>query len=87
MIDATLFGFNAYQELSIKLELTILKCSLGYYIGTVNDCGPVSRESTDYYRTLEAAQQSLGEGTWKQLYNISDSYSATSKVDALGINL
>jgi hypothetical protein len=35
----------------------------GYYIGTMCECGPYSRES-DYFRTKEAAQKALDEGDW-----------------------
>lgn len=70
MIDATLFGINAYNTLGLKLDLTVLKSASGYYIGTANECGPVSRESIDYYRTPEAAQKALDDGTWEQRYNV-----------------
>ena len=70
MIDATQFGINAYNTLGLKLELSVLKSASGYYIGTVNERGPVSRESLDYYGTADAAQQALDDGTWQQRYNV-----------------
>lgn len=70
MIDATLFGINAYKTLGLKLDLTVLKSASGYYIGTANESGPVSRESVDYYPTPEAAQHALDEADWEQRYNV-----------------
>lgn len=70
MIDATLFGINAYQTLGLKLELSVLESASGFYIGTANESGPVSRESIEYYRTAEDAQHALDEGTWQQRYNV-----------------
>lgn len=70
MIDPTLFGFIAYQTLGLKLDPTVLKSAAGYYIGTANESGPVSRESVDYYRSQEEAQKALDEGSWKQRYNV-----------------
>lgn len=48
------------------LPLQILRSGRGYYIGTANDAGPVSRESEEYFRTRQAAEQALQGSTWTQ---------------------
>lgn len=42
----------------VKLVLEVLKSPAGYYIGTMCNCGPYSRES-DYYKTGEEAKFAL----------------------------
>ena len=42
-------------ECGSKLVFEILQSAAGYYIGTMCECGPYSRES-GYYPTLEAVQ-------------------------------
>lgn len=48
------------------LPLQILRSGRGYYIGTANDAGPVSRESEEYFSTRQAAEQALQGSTWTQ---------------------
>jgi hypothetical protein len=48
------------------LTLQILRSGRGYYIGTANDAGPVSREPEEYFRTRQAAEQALQCSTWTQ---------------------
>lgn len=38
----------------------------GFYIGTLDEEGPASRESVEYYPSRELAQQALDKGTWTQ---------------------
>lgn len=38
----------------------------GYYIGTANNEGPVSRESEEYFRTCGSAVSALENSTWTQ---------------------
>lgn len=52
------FGFN--------LPLQVLRSANGYYIGTANDDGPVSRESVEYWGSLQAAADALKNQRWTQ---------------------
>jgi non-ribosomal peptide synthetase component E (peptide arylation enzyme) len=45
------------------LKNEVLRSAAGYYIGTLCDCGPYTRES-GYYRTEEEAQRALDAGTF-----------------------
>lgn len=59
-------GRMAFEELGLRLELTVLHSNAGYYIGTYDEEGPVSRESEEYYRTREAAQYALDNNEFTQ---------------------
>ncbi|VAW65869.1 FIG00973668: hypothetical protein [hydrothermal vent metagenome] len=48
------------------LPLQVLKSNAGFYIGTADDEGPVSRESTEYYATHEIANNKLNTKDWIQ---------------------
>jgi hypothetical protein len=52
------FGFN--------LPLQVLRSAKGFYIGTANDEGPVSRESVEYWDSLQAAADALKNQRWTQ---------------------
>lgn len=52
------FGFN--------LPLQVLRSAKGFYIGTANDEGPVSRESVEYWDFLQAAADALKNQRWTQ---------------------
>lgn len=52
------FGFN--------LPLQVLRSAKGFYIGTANDDGPVSRESVEYWDSLQAAADALKNQRWTQ---------------------
>ncbi|HUZ95375.1 MAG TPA: hypothetical protein VMU57_10715 [Edaphobacter sp.] len=45
------------------MEDEVLRSAAGYYIGTVWDCGPYSRES-GYYRTEADAKAALQSGIY-----------------------
>ncbi len=53
-------------ESGFDLPLQVLKSGRGSYIGTVNNEGPVSRESEEEFRTHEAAARVLQGNTWTQ---------------------
>lgn len=47
-------------DCEVRLKLKILHSNAGYYIGTLCDCGPYSRES-GYFRSYKAAREELEE--------------------------
>ena len=53
-------------ESGFHLPLQVLKSGRGYYIGTANNEGPVSRESEEYFTTQSKADQALQSGVWTQ---------------------
>lgn len=62
-------GYLAKKYSQVSLELTVLKSAAGFYIGTIDDAGPVSRESVEYYPTLDQAAEALFCSTWTQRTN------------------
>lgn len=48
------------------LPLQVLHSAAGYYIGTQDDEGPISRESVEYFPTPIAAQRALDTHAWTQ---------------------
>ena len=54
------------SESGLQLPVRVLKSKAGYYLGTENDEGPVSRESVEYWPGKERAQTALTEGNWVQ---------------------
>lgn len=58
-------GFIAGQ-LGYDLELSVLKSSAGYYIGTSMDSMPVSRESVEYWESESDAETALRHGSFTQ---------------------
>lgn len=60
-------GLLAMESCKRSLPLSICKASDGFYIGTFDpQIGPVSRESEEYFPSLQAAQQALLSGNWTQ---------------------
>ncbi|ODS23588.1 hypothetical protein AB835_08220 [Candidatus Endobugula sertula] len=49
-----------------RLHLTVLSSAKGYYIGTCDEDGPVSRESVEYYEMHSTAKAALEEQSWTQ---------------------
>jgi hypothetical protein len=54
------------KEASYTLEIVVLKSNRGYYLGTSQECMPVSRESEEYYSSEALASKALAEGAWTQ---------------------
>ena len=52
-------GMLAHEMLGVRLPLEVLHSARGFYLGTANDAGPVSRESLEYFPTFEAAEAAL----------------------------
>jgi hypothetical protein len=59
-------GVLAKEWSRLNLPLKVLQSNAGFYIGTFDDCGPVSRESVEYYPTESAAQNALDKEMWSQ---------------------
>nr|EKV5657633.1 hypothetical protein [Citrobacter farmeri] len=49
-----------------QLQIQVLSSQRGFYIGTANEMGPVSRESVEYYKTSLQADIALEKGEWTQ---------------------
>ena len=61
------FGKLALEYCGLKLPLRVLKSQAGYYLGTIDEEGPVSRESVEYFRTEREADAALmGHRKWTQ---------------------
>ncbi|EML0614088.1 hypothetical protein RXV02_005677 [Pseudomonas aeruginosa] len=60
------YGKLALAHLRLELPLQVLMSNAGFYIGTLDEEGPASRESVEYYPSREFAQQALDNGTWSQ---------------------
>lgn len=60
------YGVNAFRELGVHLPLQALQSAAGFYIGTQDHEGPASRESVEYFKSQEEAQQALVNGAWSQ---------------------
>jgi hypothetical protein len=50
----------------LRLPLQVCRSAAGYYLGAVDDDGPVSRESAEYFPTHRAASLALASGRWQQ---------------------
>lgn len=60
------FGRLSFEMDGIRRPLQILKSEKGYYLGTFDDEGPVSRESNEYWLTQEIAADAFKSGNWTQ---------------------
>ncbi|EAB5737640.1 hypothetical protein D5O23_04905 [Salmonella enterica subsp. enterica] len=59
-------GMLAAEYAGLSLPLKVLSSRFGFYIGTENEMGPVSRESVEYFTTAELAELALEQGSWSQ---------------------
>jgi hypothetical protein len=50
-------------DCQVTPQLQVLRSAAGWYIGTICDCGPYSRESL-YIATKEIADEALRRGDW-----------------------
>ena len=46
------------------LPVQVLESAAGLYLGTVNEAGPYSRKSQEYWRSQQAAEKALETGPW-----------------------
>ncbi|MCO1673345.1 hypothetical protein FA459_28440 [Pseudomonas aeruginosa] len=56
------YGKRALAHLRLELPLQVLMSNAGFYIGTLDEEGPASRESVEYYPSRDLAQQALDNG-------------------------
>ncbi|CAJ3547167.1 Uncharacterised protein [Burkholderia pseudomallei] len=61
-------GVLAWRYTGKRLPLHVLRSVAGYYIGTADDEGPVSRESLEYFPTHELAIGALASDGWTQRF-------------------
>jgi len=61
-------GKLAREYANLRLPLEVLRSGRGFYIGTANESGPVSRESEEYWPSAELAGAALENGpeAWTQ---------------------
>jgi hypothetical protein len=59
-------GFLALTYVGKRLPLQVRHSAAGYFIGTTDENGPVSRESVEYFRSYQTADQALTTGCWQQ---------------------
>lgn len=64
--QAESIGYLALTNVSKRLPLQVRQSAAGYFIGTADENGPVSRESVEYFRSYQAADQALSTGRWQQ---------------------
>jgi hypothetical protein len=64
-MSPTKFGVLAL-EAGYRLHIEVLQSGRGFYIGTADSSGPVSRESLEYFNTEEQAVVALKSGNWTQ---------------------
>lgn len=64
MSETIQYGMLASQA-GYRLPLVVRESGARFDIGTF-DCGPVSRESVEYWPTRELAQEALNTGNWTQ---------------------
>lgn len=60
------YGQLARTWCNQQLPLQVLQSDAGYYIGTADEEGPVSRESVEYFNTDAEAASALKDNSWTQ---------------------
>lgn len=60
-------GYLALACAGKRLPLDVHHSAAGHYIGTADIEGPVSRESSEFFRSHTAAARALSTGRWQQL--------------------
>lgn len=60
------FGHLASVYCAKQLPLQVLQSRAGFYIGTLDEEGPCSRESQEYFCSRKAAEHALATGLWTQ---------------------
>ena len=60
------YGMLAHEYVGKLLPLQVLTSANGFYIGTIDEDGPCSRESLEYFDDEKSANQALASGNWTQ---------------------
>ena len=60
------FGQLAAEYCKKNLPIAVLQSNAGFYIGTLDEDCPCSRESVEYFSTEAAAQKAFDNGSWTQ---------------------
>lgn len=58
-------GPSTCPDCGTKVELQVCRSAAGYYVGTMCECGPYSRES-GYYPSYDAANDALKSRTFSR---------------------
>lgn len=56
----------AHHVFGVNLPLQVLESAAGFYLGTVDESGPVSRESEEYWTSKDEAETALERGEFLQ---------------------
>lgn len=59
-------GHLAKRYSGLDLPVQVLRSGAGYYLGTIDEDGPCSRESQEYFPNKESAEAALQTGRWTQ---------------------
>jgi hypothetical protein len=59
-------GHLAFEGMGLRLPLTVMRSARGFYLGTFDNAGPVSRESAEYWPTEDRAEDAMATGEWTQ---------------------
>jgi hypothetical protein len=51
-----------------RLPLQVIGSRAGFYIGTLDEDGPISRESVEYWACRNMAEAALADRRWTQRY-------------------
>ncbi|MEX0448117.1 hypothetical protein [Xenorhabdus sp. SGI246] len=65
-MSITPIGILALQYCHKQLPLMVLQTRAGFYIGTMDEGKPCSRESVEYFAYRELAEFALKQGCWTQ---------------------
>ncbi len=65
-LDFRRYGRLAYIYCKQREELKVLRSQAGFYIGTLSEGFPCSRESNEYYTSEDDALLALINDTWTQ---------------------
>ena len=65
-LQADAIGHLALHWTGKRLPIRVLRSAAGYYIGTTDEEGPVSRESVEYFPSSDVATTALETGQWEQ---------------------
>ncbi|WP_018608174.1 hypothetical protein [Uliginosibacterium gangwonense] len=53
-------------ETGKRIQVRVMESNAGFYIGTSDEEGPYSRESSEYWKTRKAAEDALTNRNWTQ---------------------